>query len=640
MQSINQLTKPEILAGCKQATNGFINQGFRLAAIHPYTDLEGNPTYWRVRLENNIDEKKIFPVRFNDEKFELKEPIFTGKKPLYKQHTFMDADVIIFVEGEKCADALIKLGLYATTSGGSTSHDKADFEPLRGEIVLIWPDNDEAGFKHAKAVKEILLALNCTVFMVDVHALGLPEKGDVVDWLALHPQATKDDLKRLPTLQDAVIEQGDPAPIIAEATGQTTAIVINGSAALQNGKPKATVTLTRASEVTVKPITWIWDKWLPQGKLTILGGAGGTGKTTLALGLASAITTGGMFPDKSRFHGQGNILIWSSEDDPDDVLVPRMMAMQANLSRVYFISAMGEGEERRAFDPATDIKALGEEAQKIIGGVSLLIIDPIVSAVAKDMNQANDVRRSLQPIVDFATQYQCAVIGISHLGKGTQGKEPTERLLGSQAFTAFARMVWLTASNKETGDRVLVRSKSNISALDGGFSYAIEQTEIGQGITTSQVVWKEEVEGYAAEILQEYETPNDGEDKNSKAARAEQFLSELLGQGNMPEKEVEQAYKEAGFSRSTITRAKRKIGARSIKLGMEKGWIWSLPNDTQNVEGAQNIPNMLTQKSEYLHKKMSTFIENTALDDGQNPSKTSHFSDADHLAGENLGEAF
>ena len=226
MQSINQLTKPEILAGCKQATNGFINQGFRLAAIHPYTDLEGNPTYWRVRLENNIDEKKIFPVRFNDEKFELKEPIFTGKKPLYKQHTFMDADVIIFVEGEKCADALIKLGLYATTSGGSTSHDKADFEPLRGEIVLIWPDNDEAGFKHAKAVKEILLALNCTVFMVDVHALGLPEKGDVVDWLALHPQATKDDLKRLPTLQDAVIEQGDPAPIIAEVITETQDQVI------------------------------------------------------------------------------------------------------------------------------------------------------------------------------------------------------------------------------------------------------------------------------------------------------------------------------------------------------------------------------------------------------------------------------
>lgn len=374
--------------------------------------------------------------------------------------------------------------------------------------------------------------------------------------------------------------------------------------------PKLEVVLQKASNVIPKPITWIWDQWLPKGKLTILGGAGGTGKTTLALGLAAAITKGGRFPDGSIPKDLGNVLIWSSEDDPDDVLTPRLMAMGADLERIYFVSAMGEGDQKRSFDPATDIKVLGEKV-KDIGGVSLLIIDPIVSAVAKDMNQANDVRRSLQPIVDFASDHQCAIIGISHLGKGTQGKDPTERILGSQAFTAFARMVWLTASNKETGDRVLVRSKSNISALDGGFSYTVEQTEISNGIFTSMVLWKDSIDGYAAEILSDYETI--GEDKaDSELKNAELFLKELLDKESVPTNQVKQESKEGGFSWATIRRAAENIKVKKRKSGMAGCWVWGLPNGDSTPEDAQNTPKMLTQMDEHLREEMSNFDKSEA----------------------------
>jgi len=375
-----------------------------------------------------------------------------------------------------------------------------------------------------------------------------------------------------------------------------------------NGKAKklkANATLLKASDILIRAICWLWDQWLPAGKLTILGGAGGTGKTSVALSLAAAITSSGRFPDGSSYSGFGNVLIWSSEDDPDDVLVPRLMAMGANLSRIYFIHATSEAGEKRAFDPATDIGLLAKRVQEI-GGITLLIIDPIVSAVANDMNQANVVRRSLQPIVDFSKEQQCATLGISHLGKGTQGKEPTERILGSQAFTGFARMVWLTATNKDTGDRVLVRSKSNISALEGGFNYAIEQIEIGKGISASKVIWKEAVEGYASEIMQLYETSNE-DLKETKTEKAVQFLRNALSVGNTSEKEIEKEYKEAGFSEATIRRAKKKIGVKSLKSGMEEGWIWSLPIDTGITEDAQKIPKMLIQKSEHLHENVNPF---------------------------------
>lgn len=219
-------------------------------------------------------------------------------------------------------------------------------------------------------------------------------------------------------------------------------------------------------------ITWLWEGWLPAGKLTILAGSAGTGKTTLALALAAALTSGGRWPDGTWCRKKGNVLIWSSEDVADDTLVPRLIASGADLNRCHFIEGITENGESVPFDPAQDILDLHRAVDKI-GGVSLLLIDPIVSAVAGDMHRANDVRRSLQAIVDFAESHQCAVMGITHFAKGGAGKNPQDRVIGSQAFGALARMVLVAAKEEDGTKRVLARAKSNIAPDDGGIAYSL-----------------------------------------------------------------------------------------------------------------------------------------------------------------------
>ncbi|NEX63457.1 AAA family ATPase [Noviherbaspirillum galbum] len=336
------------------------------------------------------------------------------------------------------------------------------------------------------------------------------------------------------------------------------------------------VQLRRGSTIQMKPIHWLWDQWLPAGKLTILAGAAGTGKTTLALGLAATLTAGRHWPDGTQCNQRGNVLIWSSEDAPDDTLAPRLKAAGADLDRCFFIDGVAEDGKSMPFDPSTDISGLYEAADKI-GGVSLLIIDPIVSAVAGDMNKANDVRRSLQSIVDFADAYNCAVLGITHFTKGSGGRSPQDRILGSQAFGALARMNLVAAKKEDDERRVLARAKCNIARDDGGVSYAIEPTTIDGGIETTVATWTGTVEGSAREILGDVEF--DDSEEGGEREDAARFLRDLLSDGPLPSKQIEAEARGAGYSMATIRRAKveAKIEAfRDGGPGSKGHWKWRL----------------------------------------------------------------
>lgn len=351
-----------------------------------------------------------------------------------------------------------------------------------------------------------------------------------------------------------------------------------GAAQLDAMPPRFTraVKLRCGAGIKPQPITWLWNGWLPAGKLTILSGDGGTGKTTLALGLAAALTSGGRWPDGKHCLVPGNVLVWSSEDNPDDTLVPRLIASGADLTRCHFIEGITENGESKPFDPSQDILELHRAVEQI-GGVSLLIIDPIVSAVAGDMHRANDVRRSLQAVVDFAEAHQCAVIGITHFGKGGKGKNPAERVIGSQAFGALARMV-LVAAKEENGDRrVLARAKSNIADDTGGVEYGLNVTTIEGDIQTTYVTWEGVIEGTAREILGEVEF--DENDEGGEKEDAENFLCDLLAAGPMPAKRIKADADGAGYSWITIKRAKKAAGIEARREGFGTGsvWVWELP---------------------------------------------------------------
>lgn len=338
-----------------------------------------------------------------------------------------------------------------------------------------------------------------------------------------------------------------------------------------------TVSLQCAADITPEPIHWLWDGWLAKGKLHIFAGMAGTGKTTIAIALAATITTGGRFPDGSQ-SPIGSVLIWSGEDSPADTLVPRLMAAGADLSKVHFVGDITADYELRSFDPATDMQSLMIKAASI-SDLSLLIIDPIVNAVAGDSHKNGEVRRALQPVVDFGEKLNCAVLGITHFSKGGQGKDPLERVTGSLAFGALARIVLATAKivDGDSTKRIVCRAKSNIGIDSGGFEYDLQQKDVGNRIFSSYALWGDSVDGSARELLAEPDNRETGENGNSALDEAKDFLQELLADGDMAQKDIEVEAKGAGLAMRTIQRAKKELNIHSSKSLLDKRWYWKLP---------------------------------------------------------------
>ncbi|RQP98067.1 AAA family ATPase [Burkholderia stagnalis] len=339
--------------------------------------------------------------------------------------------------------------------------------------------------------------------------------------------------------------------------------------------PRSTVILTRAADVIPRPVTWLWLHYLPVGKVVILAGLPGAGKTTQALSVAATVSTGGTWPDGSHCDPPGTVLVWSAEDDIDDTLVPRLIAAGADRRNIHFVQSVAdENGELQPFDPARDVPLLAEKLA-MIGGARLLIVDPIVSAVSGDSHKANDVRRNLQALVDLARNHGCAVLGITHFRKDSNGKLPLERVIGSQAFGAVARVVLVAAYDEVKGCGVLARAKTNLGPGSGGFSYTLAESSICDGrIRTGVVRWGEQLQGSARDILGTVEPCDENERTEREEAAA--FLADLLADGPVATKVVRTEADGAGHAWRTIERAKRQIGVQAEKRG-KGAWFWVLP---------------------------------------------------------------
>ena len=188
-------------------------------------------------------------------------------------------------------------------------------------------------------------------------------------------------------------------------------------------EPPPEVKLIRGDSIKPEAIDWLWDGWLARGKLHVLAGAPGTGKSTIAFALAAAITAGRKWPDGIKAP-RGNVLIWSGEDDPADTIMPRLLAAGADPRNVFIVSGTENKGEHRQFDNEKDMEELRKQAV-LVGEVNLLIADPIVSAVAGDSHKNTEVRRALQPLFDLCAILFFSFFAISHFSNFTASRYPT-----------------------------------------------------------------------------------------------------------------------------------------------------------------------------------------------------------------------
>ena len=265
------------------------------------------------------------------------------------------------------------------------------------------------------------------------------------------------------------------------------------------------------------------------------------------------------------------------------------------MTRVHFIDGISGGDGE-AFDPGRDMDLLEVTAQAL-PAVRLLILDPIVSAVAGDSHKGAEVRRSLQPVVALGQRLGCAILGITHFSKGTSGRDPVERVTGSIAFAALARLVLVAAKvNPEQGDdaeprRLFTRAKSNIGPDDGGFAYALERVEVAPDVEGQRVQWLEPLQGTARELLADAEAQPDNDDGSSTAG-VDGFIRGLLADGAVPAKTVKADADGAGYSWRTLQRAANRMDIKRRKEGMKGGWMWSLPDEEparRRHEGAEGV---------------------------------------------------
>jgi len=349
-----------------------------------------------------------------------------------------------------------------------------------------------------------------------------------------------------------------------------------------NGHPRAAeinLRITCVCDVEPEPVEWLWPGRLARGKLTLVAGDPGIGKSQIAIDAAARTSAGLDWPDGGRAVA-GCVLILSAEDAIKDTIRPRLEAAGADLKRVHVIEAVRErGHKERSFNLKDNIIHLGS-AVKQIGDVALLVIDPITSYMGTDINshQTTDVRAVLEPLARFADQSSITVLGISHPPKGAQGKA-INAVTGSLAYVAAARTVFIAIEEPETDRRLLLPVKSNLAAPPPGLGYSLHETITSKGIVASRVVWDSQpVLVTANEALR---ASNSGS-TSSKLQEAEQFLHERLANCPASVDELFEEAKRQGIAEITLRRAGIRLNVVKTKTGFRGGWTWSLPDTSED----------------------------------------------------------
>ena len=304
-------------------------------------------------------------------------------------------------------------------------------------------------------------------------------------------------------------------------------------------KPE-TVKIIRMSDVELTPVEWLWKPYLPFGKLSVLQGNPGEGKTYFAMHLAAACTNGKLLPNMERVE-PFNVIYQTAEDGLGDTVKPRLIEAGADLDRVLVID-----------DSDVQLTLSDERIEKAIieNNARLVIIDPIQAYLGADvdMNRANEVRPIFMRLGQVAQRTGCAILLIGHLNKAA-GMQSLQRGLGSIDIAAAVRSVMFIGKLKHDPTmRILTHEKSSLAPP--GVSLAFSLGDEG-GFR-----WVGEYDITADEMLSGIEPQ-----RETKTQQAKDLICALLAEGKQVlSEDIDKAALERGIPGRTVRDAKRELG--------------------------------------------------------------------------------
>jgi RecA-family ATPase len=362
----------------------------------------------------------------------------------------------------------------------------------------------------------------------------------------------------------AAVAHVTPPPRNGTATGQPPAVRPSG--------------WRRLDQVERERITWLWHRYLPRGKLVVVEGDSGQGKSTITLDLTARITSHRPMPDgtENGLDGPADVLLLSAEDGPGDTIQPKVQDMGGDLTRVHLWDGLPDGDALRPPALPGDLAAL--EAKIRETGAAVVIIDPIMAYLGANIDTYKDhhTRRALAPLAALAEHLDVTMIIVRHLTKGATSDNPLHRGGGSVAFTAAARCVLVAAPDPDDADqqrRVLAVTKTNLALPPP----SLADTLTGPDDQPAIVQWLGPSQHTARSLLAL--NPEEKADSRLALDQAADFLQQTLREGRRPAKEVSDEGEQLHISVITLRRAAKQLGVVITRegFGKEGRWYWALP---------------------------------------------------------------
>lgn len=342
----------------------------------------------------------------------------------------------------------------------------------------------------------------------------------------------------------------------------------------------------RGKILKMKRYEWIWTNRLLFGGINLIAGHPSTGKSTITTDFAARVSAGLPWPDNEPANIRGTVAILSAEDDPESTIIPRFYAHGGDLNNLLILDYAREKGDVRSIDLRRDAKYF-EDLLRREPDIKMLIIDPISSYLpGMDGHKNTEVRSALEPLSRYAKDNGICVILVTHFHKTTNdSRSALERVTGSNAFGALARVVWVTVQEKvqdeESDDEKIINlfisAKSNLTKKPTGFYYEIDENFIeNEQIRIGKINWIEETNRSADMILSNIR--NNMKEDNKKISEAIELLEGMLIEGQAYSKDIFIAGKSRDISEKTLYRAKAKLGIKARKASnfedSENKWIW------------------------------------------------------------------